>query len=989
MTPLTPERLAQLGRHFDTLVDLPEDARESALAALAGDPELLRELRAMLAADRKPLDLANAVVRQYGDDRVPDRDDDSPAAPQYGPWRVLGELGRGGMGVVHAVERQIDGHVQRAALKRLRHRCGDVAAAARFLQERTVLMRLAHPHIARFLDAGTEMDGASWLVMERVDGLPLLEWCARRRSPLAERLRLFTQLCGAVQHAHRHAVVHRDIKPGNVLVDDAGELKLLDFGIAKLVGDEAATRATGSASTADGPMTPQYAAPEQLRGQAVTTQTDVYGLGAVLYELVCGQRPYAQVGDAAPVACARVLGNTPCRPASDALVDSPDLAGLISPRALKGDLDLIVLKALAREPERRYGSVDALLDDLGRYRSGHPIRAREGAWLYVARAFVRRHLTAVVSVAVVAASLVASSVVSWRAADAARAEAERAEAAQAYLLSVFDAADPGTYGGFKVTARDLVAAGAQRLATAYTSQPELRAEAALTIGRVQLRLGDAVGAVEQLRWEDTRDGALPGADRRLTKRLIALGQAQLLVGSLDAAEASARRVLASAQAEGHGAWTGQALSLLSEIARKRGRRDEAVKLGEQAARAVRDSADVATAVDVLFQYTNVLREVDALDAARAVGEQALAMCEAAPEHCRHRIAIARIQLAPIQRRQGDDAGARAGLEAALAELGEWLPESHPRRIDALSLLAALDGDAGRHDDAIAAARTVVTLQRAADGGDSVTVGGYMNALGGRYGAAGRDVDALATYREAVIHFERIGQPEHPYALAARGNLATTLSRLGQHAEALTLATSTLEASRRISGHDAATTLSKAVQLLRVQVAAGEYDAARMAAMALTRVLSNSTLAPATVVALSMATAEALVELGDADGALTIVDRAHAVGAPLYTRQPLLECALLTRRADALRIAGQIEESRASAKAAVAIADRVDPAARDRRSPEARIALAQALARTPAGSDAARALLARAVTEFEALEGPESRRSVATRALLAALPAGQR
>lgn len=987
MTDWTPERLARIGRHFDELVDLPDEARDAALAALASDADLVSELRAMLAADRRPIDLAEAVARHYADDLGRDHDD-TPAASQYGPWRVLGVLGQGGMGVVHDVERRIDGQAQRAALKRIRRKSGDAATAARFLRERQVLMRLTHPNIARFLDAGTDADGAAWLVMERVDGLPLLEWCGRRRSPLAERLHLFSQLCGAVQHAHRHAVVHRDIKPNNVMVDEGGHLKLLDFGIAKLIDADDAAPALSAATTTDGPMTPQYAAPEQLRGQAVTTQTDVYGLGAVLYELLCGQRPYAEPGDAAPVACARVLGDTPCRPASEALADSPDLAGVVSRRALRGDLDLIVLQALAREPERRYGSVDALLDDLERHRTGHPIRARNGAWWYVARTFVRRHITAVVAVAIVAMALLGSSVVAWRSAEAAHAEAARAEAAQAYLLSVFDAADPGNRGGFKVSARDLVDAGARRLATAYATQPALRADAALTIGRVQLRLGDAAGAVAQLQWEDTLDAELPGAARRLPERLIALGQAQLLVGSLDAAEASAQRALAATQT-GDGARTGQAMSLLSEIARNRGRRDEAVKLGEQAARAVRHSADVATAVNVLFQYTNVLRETDELDAARASGEQALAICEAAPGECGHRIAIARIQLAPIQRRQGDDAGARAGLEAALAELRIWLPEGHPRRIDALSLLAALDGDAGRHDDAINAARTVVALQRAADGGDSVTVGGYLNALGGRYGAAGRDVEALATYREAVAHFERIGQPEHPYALAARGNLATTLSRFSQHAEALTLATSALEASRRIAGHDAATTLSKAVQLLRVQVAAGEHDAARVGARAIAQVLSGSTLAPLTMVSLATATTEVLVELGDADGALTIVDRARAVGAPLYERQPLLECALLTHRADALRIAGRIEESRASAEAAVAIADRADPAARDRRSPEARIALAQVLALTPAGSDAARALLARAVAEFEALEGAESRRTVAARGLLKGLTGGQR
>lgn len=984
MTDWTPERLARIGRHFDALVDLPDAAREAALAALAEDAELVRELRAMLAADRDRLDLAGAVARHCADEHelAADGDDEPPDADHYGPWRVRGVLGRGGMGVVLDVERDFDGHVQRAALKRLRAGRDGAAIFARFAQERALLMRLEHPNIARFLDAGSEVDGTPWLVMERVDGLPLLGACAERRIPLPRRLDLFVQLCRAVRHAHQHSIVHRDIKPSNVLVTADGHLKLLDFGIAKLVDADGAVQSSWSVATTDGPMTPQYAAPEQLRGQPVSTFTDVYGLGTVLYELLCGQRPYAHAGDTSPVVCARVLGDEPCRPPSVALADTPGLRGVVARHQVEGDLDAIALTALARDPSRRYASVDALLDDLERHRAGRPVRARGDAWTYVARAFVRRHRAASGAAAVVVVALIAASIVSWRAAATARAEAARAEAANAYLLSVFDAADPGTRGGFKATAQDLVAAGTRRLASAYVGQPELHAEAALTLGRVQLRLGDAAGAVAQLSWEDEHGTELPGYARRLDARLAALGRAQLKRGLLDAAEATAQRSLASKAASRGGEWQAQALSLLSEIARERGRLHEAVALGERAAQAARSGASITTTVDALFQYTNVLRETDALDAAHAVAQEALDRCAASPAACGHRLARARIQLAPIQTRRGEFIQARAGLETALAELGDWLPSTHPLHIDALSLLSAIDGDQGRHAQAIAGAEEVVERQRAADGGATVTTGGYLNALGGRYSAAGRDADALATYREATALFERIGQPDHPYALAALGNTASVLTRQGRAAEALPLAIRAHDAARRVAGADAATTLSKAVQVLQARVALGQDDDALAPAQELATVLTRSPLPRSQVANLAVAVAAALDGLGDHAAAIALFDFALEGLRSLPERPPLVESAALSKAAHALRHARRLSESIDHAEQAVALAERADPEGLDRRTPAARIALAQALRARDADDPRARDLLSRAIGELERIVGPDGPGVAEARRLLA-------
>ncbi|WP_412069719.1 protein kinase domain-containing protein [Rubrivirga sp. IMCC43871] len=378
------------------------------------DRALRREVEAFLAAsDAADADgsLASPVAGLVDDAALVD---DVPLGTAIGPWRLTGVLGEGGMGIVYRAERADGAFEREVALKRLRSGPGRRRLAARLRAERQTLARLEHPGVARLYDGGVSDDGTPYLVMEWVDGEPVTAWAQRTGASVEARVRLFVQVCEAVAYAHARLVVHRDLKPSNVFVVDGDppRVKLLDFGIAKLLD---ATDATQTASAA---MTPAYAAPEQLTGGDITTATDVYSLGVVLYELLTGQRPYDVSGVTAGEAERIVRESLPSRPSS--------VAG---DRRLAGDLDTVVMKALAKEPARRYASAEALGDDLRRHLDGLPVDARPATIRYRVGRFVRRHKGAAAAAAFAVLALVGGlGAALWQAREAAR-ERDRAEVA--------------------------------------------------------------------------------------------------------------------------------------------------------------------------------------------------------------------------------------------------------------------------------------------------------------------------------------------------------------------------------------------------------------------------------------------------------------------------------------------------------------------------------------------------------------------------------
>ena len=466
-------------------------SRPAFLAQSCGDDQSLREeVESLLSFETDAEQAVAGVVRtsaaEFNASGLGLADGD-----RVGAYRVVREIGRGGMGTVYLAERDDDQFKKRVAIKLVTRGMDTAAILGRFRRERQILARLEHPYIARLLDGGSTADGRPYLVMEYVEGKAITTYCAERQLGIQERIELFRKVCAAVQSAHRNLVVHRDLKPGNILVDSNGSPKLLDFGIAKLLSSDEAAEVTVAAPGLQ-MLTPDYASPEQVRGEAITTAADVYSLGAILYELLSGVRPHRLQNYSMTEIERAVCREDPERP-SEAWKNSATRDQ--TPPLRSGDLDNVVLMALQKEPARRYGSPAELSEDLRRYLEGLPVRARQDTVSYRARKFVRRHRTGVAAAVLLVASLAGGVTVSTI--EARRAQRRFNEVrgmAHAVLYDIHDAIRdlPGS-----VTAREVVVKTALKyldgLAREAGGDPEIQLEMAEAYQRV----GDVQGAAMQ------------------------------------------------------------------------------------------------------------------------------------------------------------------------------------------------------------------------------------------------------------------------------------------------------------------------------------------------------------------------------------------------------------------------------------------------------------------------------------------------------------
>jgi eukaryotic-like serine/threonine-protein kinase len=435
---VTPERWDEVHRLFNAAVECAPDERAALLAeACADDATLRREVEVLLAADAEAGSFINTPAAALLERLAAERSL-MAEGERVGAYEVRGEIGRGGMGAVYLAVRADDLFEKRVALKLIKRGMDTDDILRRFRHERQILAALEHPHIARLYDGGTTEDGLPYFVMEYVAGEPLDAYCGSRALGLAARLRLFLDVCAAVEYAHQRLVIHCDLKPSNILVTSGGEVKLLDFGIAKLLTPEP-TGAAASTAPEQRLMTPEYSSPEQLRGERVTTASDVYSLGVVLYELLTGRRPYHFTSR---------LPHEVLRIVCESEPESPSLAVSRQPtseaggerreadvrrlaRALRGDLDNIVLMALRKEPERRYASVNQLAEDVRRHFEGLPVAAQKNTLGYRVRKFTARHRAGVAAALLAAASLLGGLLVATHQARAARSERARAEVERA------------------------------------------------------------------------------------------------------------------------------------------------------------------------------------------------------------------------------------------------------------------------------------------------------------------------------------------------------------------------------------------------------------------------------------------------------------------------------------------------------------------------------------------------------------------------------
>ncbi len=483
------QRRQKIEELFEQALELEPEQRAAFLEkACAGDDELLAEVQSLLDAEENLPDFLEAPL-------VVEQSINNWQDKNIGPFRVIRELGRGGMGMVFLAERVGAGFEQKVALKLVQPEIGKTNLHERFESERRILARLQHPHIARLYDGGISEDGIPYFAMEYIEGRPLDVYCDEMKLSLRKRLELFLDVCEAMQYAHNNLVIHRDLKPSNILVTEEGRVKVLDFGIAKIVED---SELPDVEITMAGQrfITPAYASPEQIAYEPVSTASDVYSLGMILYRLLSGLTAY-EITTHSPIELQRQLESQKIerpsrrlRQSGETLQDDISRNRRLSPgalyRQLKGDLDHIVLKCLHKQPARRYGQVSHLAADIRRYLGGRPISARPESPFYIASRFVARNrkvLTAAVLV------VLFSVLQLYFYTQNLRREKEKAEQVAGLLTRVFEAADPENSKGEDITARELLQAGTAKVRNTLSGQPDIKAHMLRLLGKINLNLG--------------------------------------------------------------------------------------------------------------------------------------------------------------------------------------------------------------------------------------------------------------------------------------------------------------------------------------------------------------------------------------------------------------------------------------------------------------------------------------------------------------------
>jgi len=834
---LSRERWRELGPYLDEALALPDERRSEWLAAISTrDRALASDLQTLLAEHAKLQDsqfLEDAGPLFEAPAEIP-----SLAGQIVGAYRLLSLIGQGGMGSVWLAER-CDGRFEgQAAVKLLNVALVGRAVEERFRREGNFLAKVSHPHIARLIDAGVSLAGQPYLILEYVNGQPIDSYCNEDNLTIDARIALFLDVVDAVAQAHANLIVHRDIKPANVLVSANGEVKLLDFGIAKLLDDDAgwsgSHAADGGALTQEAgkALTPQYAAPEQLEGEQVTAATDTYALGVLLYLLLTGQHP---VGTAAhsPAQLIRAITEIEPRRMSAAVVGGEQTQDELAHhaarrgttvvrlrRALSGDLDTIVAKALKKNTAERYVSVSALGDDLRRYLHHEPISARVDAPWYRAARFVRRHSRAVASVA--AGVLLIVGITAWytnrlaTARDRAQREAAKAARVSEALSGLLRGADPianrATPDGFTVTA--LLDTATDRVQKELADQPDAQADIFTIIGRMYRRIGMYDKAQQQLERALVSGRAAFGPEHAIVAQTLndlgALaaerGDAKAAAANLESALAIRRRLYGAEHTS-----VADTLAELGRIYQDQGMNARAEPLHREALairRKLLGDENGETAVS-LSDLASVLRLNGDLDGAEALLRQSLALNRKLRGDAHAMTATTLHDVALIVGSKGDLASAESMYRSVMDVHRKALGESHPLVAVTLNSLSRVLRDQGRYDDAAAALQSALAIAAPTLGRDHQLIAIYTLNLGSVQLACGRFEAAEALIREGLrvrrlsphmIPNRRRILPEDDWNIGAIENLlGAALIARAKYSEAETVL---LDARRDLDGQPA-------------------------------------------------------------------------------------------------------------------------------------------------------------------------------------------
>jgi serine/threonine-protein kinase len=808
---------------FEELVELSPAERQSRLAALA-DRDLSERVGKLLAADSEAgrfLEAPAVAVAGGLFDGLAGMPDEAPPPERIGLYRILGRLGRGGMGEVLLAERADGLYDQRVAIKLLRRGMASDEVLGRFSRERRILARLEHPHIARLLDGGATEDGRPYFVMELVEGEPITDYCRSKNLTVDERLRLLQDCCDAVAAAHRNLVVHRDLKPSNVLVTKGGEVKLLDFGIAKLLGPDDTGEAAAETRTEFRLLTPAYAAPEQILGEPVTTATDVWALGALGYELLTGTLPQKREGRSAAALADVASQDVKERPSQRVDREALNALPFESPteadrrrleRRLSGDLDNILLAALRREPERRYASVTAFAGDLLRHRDGQPIKARQDTFGYRLEKFVRRNRVGVAAGVLVLASLVTGlAAAAWQAkraesnAKTAAAAARRAEAVKEFLIGLFEVADPEQASGGSVTASELLDQAGKRLQTELSSEPDIQADLLEAIARIDKGLGrlePAEGLAK--RSLEIRERIFPPGDAAIGRSLATLGAVKMSKGELDEGEKELSRALPMLEAgeEPDSLATARAKSDFAQVLFWKGQAERAEKSERgvyETYRRVLGDDHVLTALH-LRNLGVLLDEIDRLDESeKAYREsQAVLTRRLGPDHAS--LGSSYANLAVLLGRRGKTAEAEELYKRSLEVRRRTLGPNHPMLGQTLQLTAVFYVGQGRFDESEALYREAMAIFRSINP-KHFEVGKILNGLALIASGRGHHAEAEKTMIEVEALFREVLGEKHTFTWQVRGNRALQVALQGRLEEAERLQREVLERIVEINGKD--------------------------------------------------------------------------------------------------------------------------------------------------------------------------------------------
>ncbi|MEM1055373.1 MAG: protein kinase [Bacteroidota bacterium] len=781
MTP-DPDRWLRIDALFEAVADLTLEDRAVRLAE-EPDLEIRLEVETLLAAEAE----ATGFFRSLSDEIAPT--DGLRPGSRVGPYVLAERIGEGGMGTVWRAEREDGTFEQIVALKVFRS--GD---ARRFLAERRILARLDHPAIARILDGGLTPGGRPYFAMEFVEGEPITAYAERHRLSVEERLALFARVCEAVQFAHARLVVHRDLKPANVLVTEGEEetgdsspfphasspsVKLLDFGIAKVLdeADPALTQTHGA------PLTPAYAAPEQIRGDEITTATDVYALGVLLYELLTGTRPYRLDTRARAAMERAILETEPTRP-SDAVTLETETVGAPHHRArrLRGDLDHICLAALRKEPEARYPSAEALARDVHRHLSGEPVEARGLGAMYRLRRFVRRHRGAVAAAALALLLIVGWGVTATVQTQRVAEERDRAEALNRVLVDLFEGVDPTAGGDRDLTVSQFLTSATERLRFDLADRPALRAELLSVVASSHLGLGDPLAAdsVAGLAAESA-SGLAPGHPART----LARGWHAWTRTYLDDYETS-ERIYRDLLQETSEADLPDVQADFAVVLGEMGQTDEARDLLQRAISALREREgedarrSLAAALDNLSTSYASEWTPEGYAQAWLLQQEAVALKAGLYGANHPQTAEALTELAGLAADRDDLATADSLFARSVGILGTAYGSQHPTLATVLNNWALRLANADEHGRAEPLYRRALQVREAVYGEQHRETAGTVQNLAALYGQMpGRGADALALYDRAEAIYTDVMPEGHflrAFPVAGRANTLRTLGR---------------------------------------------------------------------------------------------------------------------------------------------------------------------------------------------------------------------